>query len=230
MAGNYDKQVLMSRELFLKYDQQEMVDKFHLQNDEDYIYIQLLDRMHRISRKTGCIEAATEPVNVVSSPIPAMDIGKEHTELNIRTQDFEECLDYNVVMTIYDVLCYSKDPILAHQWVPLASLQVTLSSPGTDTFTQKYADAFSGKVEQLWDVCRQLGGRRPEIMAGADLCWEFDIFPFFPVQFRYWDKDEEFPAQIRLLWDKNSLRFMHFETVYYALHILLNELKNRLCL
>ena len=137
-------------------------------------------------------------------------------------------MDYNIVMTLYDILCYSAEtPVLSYEWVPLANLQVT-SSPSADKFTQKYADTFSGKTDLLWKTCQEIGGRRPNITAGADVCWEFDLFPFFPVQFRYWDQDEEFPAQIRLLWDKNSLKFMHFETLYYAMHILLETLKTHL--
>lgn len=201
MAGNYDKQVLIARELFLNYDQTEMIEKYHLKQDADYLYLPLLNHMSRISRKTGVVEICHE------------------------TSAYEECLDYNTVMTIYDVLCYPKEtPVLTHQWVPLANLQVTMSSPSANLFSQKYADAFSGKTDRLWEVCQMIGGRKPEIMAGADVGWEFDIFPFFPVQFRFWDKDEEFPAQIKLLWDKNALKFMHFETTYYAMHILLNEI------
>lgn len=220
MAGNYDKQVLLSRALFLNYDQQEIIDRYRLDADEDYIYLPLLNRMYRISRKDG----------VVESQIPSSDKNTPMTtNSNVSCSDnpctYKECLDFNVVMTLYDVLCYpAGTPLLSHQWVPLANLQMT-SSPSADIFTQKYATAFSGKTDLLWDVCQEIGGRRPKVMAGADVCWEFDFFPFFPIQFRYWDKDEEFPAQIRLLWDKNALKFMHFETIYYAMHVLLEIIK-----
>lgn len=215
MAGNYDKQVYIAREIFLKFNQDEIVEKLQLEQDENYLYLQLLNRMCRIDRKTGSIE-----------------LGRcELTENRIECEtDYEECLDYNVVMTIYDILCYPKEqPVLKGEWCPLAGLQVTMSSPSADLFSQKYADVFSGKREQLWEICEGIGGRRPKIMAGADVCWEFDLFPFFPVQFRFWDRDEEFPPQIKLMWDKNTLKFMHFETVYYAMHILLEEIMNCLC-
>ena len=215
MAGNYDKQVFIAREIFLKFDQNELIEKFQLERDENYLYLQLLDRLCRIERKTGIIEVSRA---VLPSKSEALEIKTE--------AKYEECLDYNIVMTIYDVLCYPKEtPVLKGEWCPLANLQVTMSSPSADLFTQKYADAFSGKIPQLWNACEALGGRRPEIMAGADVCWEFDVFPFFPVQLRYWDQDEEFPAQIRLLWDKNALKFMHFETLYYVVHVLLDAVE-----
>ena len=237
MAGNYDKQVFIAREIFLKFDQKELIEKFQLEQDENYLYLQLLNRMCRIERKTGIIEVSRA---VLSSKSGALEMNAETEQraleikakakagtLEIKTEaKYEECRDYNTVMTIYDVLCYPKEtPVLKGEWCPLANLQVTMSSPSADLFTQKYADAFSGKIPQLWNACEALGGRRPEIMAGADVCWEFDVFPFFPVQLRYWDQDEEFPAQIRLLWDKNALKFMHFETLYYVVHVLLDAVE-----
>lgn len=197
MADNYDKQVMISRKLFLNYDQQQMIEKFCLRADEQYIYLSMLNQLYRISRESGAVE----------------------TEAG-------ECRNFNVTMTLYDVLCCStKKPRLAHQWVTPANLQMLSTSPDTDTFTRRYAEAFSGKTELLWTACQQIGGRRPEVSAGADVCWEFDLFPFLPIQFRFWDKDEEFPAQIKLLWDKNTLDFMHFETTYYAMGLLLSVLK-----
>ena len=215
MMGNYEKQVFLARDIFLKYDRKAIKDKFQLESDEEYIYIQLLDRMYRVSGKDGAVETAISNVNET----------QENRE-KASACGYEPCLDYNVVMTIYDVLCYSKEkPKLAGEWCPLQNLQVTLSSPDADTFTQKYAGHFSGKSARLLEACRGIGGRKPEISAGADVCWEFDVFPFFPVQLRFWEKDEEFPPQIRLLWDKNSLKYMHFETLYYVMHLLLDHLR-----
>lgn len=207
MSNNYDKQVLIARELFVHYEQSVMIEKFHLQADKEFLYLPLLHQISRISRTDGRIAlrpAASE-------------------------EEWQECLDYNTVMTIYDVLCYAKQlPVLSHQWVPLSDLQVTMSSPNADIFTRKFATAFSGQTSALLNICRQIGGRPIEILAGADFGWEFDLFPFFPIQLRFWDQDDEFPPQIRLLWDKNTLNFMHFETVYYAMHILLETLLAKL--
>lgn len=199
MADNYDKQVMISRELFMKYDQQKMIEKYDLQADKRYIYLPMLNQWYRIDRQSGAVE----------------------TEAG-------ECRSFNVAMTLYDVLCCSgSKPVLAHQWVTMANMQMISSSPNSGIFTRKYAEAFSGKVELVEEACRQIGGRRPAVAAGADVCWEFDLFPFLPVQFRFWDGDDEFPPQIKLLWDKNTLEFMHFETTYYALGWLMSELKQQ---
>lgn len=202
MESNYDKTVRVAQGLFLEYDQEEMAAKYGLEHDEDYLYLTFIADRYRISRQSGAVEVLTP-----SGP--------------------ESCTDYDIVMSLYDALCYPEGtPQLAYEWCQLNSLQATMSSPGTDTFTQKTANAFAGKVERLRQACQLLGGTEPAISAGADVYCQFDVFPFFPLQFRFWDADDEFPAQIRLLWDRNALQFMHFETLYYVMGALLNKLKS----
>ena len=201
MESNYAKTVRISQELFVKYDQRAMIDRYGLEHDEEYLYLTFIGDRCRISRQSGAVELRTD------------------------TGRFESCVDYNIVMSLYDVLCCpTQTPELSGEWCQLHSLQVTMSSPNADIFNQKYADAFSGKVDALWRACQRLGGTRLPVAAGADVYCQFEVFPFFPIQFRFWDADEEFPAQIRLLWDRNSLQFMRFETLYYVMGAFLSKL------
>lgn len=201
MESNYDKTVQIAQALFLGYDQIAMIEKYGLEHDENYLYLPFIGDRYRISRQNAGIEAPVE------------------------TGRFASCRDYNIVMSIYDVLTYpSGTPELANAWCQLHSLQVTMSSPNADRFNQKYADAFAGRAERLRQACQRLGGTQLQISAGADVYCQFDIFPFFPIQFRFWDADDEFPAQIRILWDQNSLQFMRFETLYYVMGAFLSKL------
>lgn len=197
MESNYEKQVYRAREIFLAYRQDTMIRKFQLEHDEEYLYMKLLDQEYRISRKNGEVERQENGQTAV-------------------------CLDYQVVMTLYDVLCCSGEhPELSGEWCPLASLQVTQSSPRASRFTARYAAEFSGKVRELEEACGKLGGERQSVPASADVCYKIQIFPFFPVIFQFWDGDEEFAPKIMILWDQKSLDFMHFETLYYVmLHFL----------
>lgn len=202
MESNYDKQALNARGLFLGYDQEAIIEKFGLEHDEAYLYLAFIGDRCRISRQTGAVEALTE------------------------AGEFEACNQFNVVMSIYDALCYpEKTPQLSGQWCPLYSLQVTMSSPDSELFHQGYADAFAGNADRLWRACRELGAVPLPLSAGADVCCRIEIFPFFPILFRFWDADDEFPAKIQILWDRNSLQFLHFETLYYVMGPLLSKLK-----
>ena len=201
MESNYDKTVRIAQQLFVTYDQSAMIARYGLEHDENYLYLTFIGDRCRISRQSGAVEVCTD------------------------TGRFAPCGDYNIVMSLYDVLCYpTGTPELAGEWCQLHSLQVTMSSPNADIFTQKYAAAFSGKTDALWRACQKLGGTRLPIAAGADVYCRFELFPFFPIQFRFWDADDEFPAQIRILWDRNSLQFMRFETLYYGMGAFLSKL------
>ena len=203
MESNHEKQVYIARELFLGYDQQPLIEKFDLKWDEKFLYTEFLRVSYRIDRKTGEIQEEKE--------------GEE--------TGWEPCLDYNVVMTIYDMLCHSEErPRLSGEWTTLANLQVTGSSPSPDRFTAVTAKKLEGQPEKLRQVLERLGGIRQSVPASADACYEIPLFPFFPVLFQFWDGDEEFPPKITILWDKNSLQFMHFETLYYAMNHLLERI------
>lgn len=209
MESNYEKQVYIARGLFLKYDQQFLIRKFHLDYNEAYLYIYYLSVKYRISRKSGAIEFLEF----------SEDSGPEH---------YAECREYTVVMTIYDILCYSRGeemPELSGQWCPISSFAAAGSSPNAVTFARKYAEQFAGQTEKLAAVCEKIGGKRLPRLAGADLTLQFDAFPFFPVLFQFWDGDEEFAPKIMLLWDKKTLEFMHFETTYYLQGDLLEKIR-----
>lgn len=207
MGSNYEKQVFGARDIFLRYDQQALIDKYDLEHDRGYLYLSMLREKYRIDRKTGEIQVC----------VGEGDRGREQ---------YEPCLEYRVVMSIYDVLCYPKErPSLAGEWCPLASLQVTNSSPSDQNTTKYSARKFSGRVEELKDALGKLGGQRQAVPASADACYVIPVFSFFPILFQFWDGDEEFAPSITLLWDKNALRFMHFETLYYVMGHLLGRVE-----
>ena len=54
---------------------------------------------------------------------------------------------------------------------------------------------------------------------------EISAFPFFPVLIQFWDADDEFPAQIKIMWDDQTMRYLNFETTYYLQGDLLERLK-----
>lgn len=44
-----------------------------------------------------------------------------------------------------------------------------------------------------------------------------------PVVLQFWDADDEFDAALKIMWDTNTLDFMHFETTFYAANHLLQR-------
>lgn len=208
MESNYEKQVYTGREYFLKYDQNILIKKYRLEYDKEYLYLKYIGTKYRINRADGAIEY------------------EEHRE-------WKTCKEYTIVMTIYDLLCYSGEdtlPSFAGQWQPIAGFAAAGSSPSAEFFVKKYEKAFSGKTEAVKQACLKLGGTLQPKLAGADLTFEMPIVPYFSVLFQYWDADEEFPAKILILWDKVSLSYLHFETTYYLQGDLLEAIALKACL
>ncbi len=199
---NYDLQVDIGKRIFLEYDQELLIRKFRLEADERWIYLNYLNTPCRINRKTGGIEEYVSNM-------------------------WRECRDYGTVMTIYDLLCYHKGealPALSGQWCAIGAFVVT-GITETDTFTKKYAKMFDGRIKQLKAGCESLGGILQPHIAGADVTCLIPVTPFFPVLLQFWEGDEEFPPKLMLLWDRNTDKFLHFETTFYLQGDLLQRLE-----
>ena len=204
-VSNYDLQVDIAKQIFLEYDQERMIRKFRLETDADWIYLTYLNTPCRISRITGGVEEYIENA-------------------------WWECRNFSTVMTVYDLLCYHKGktiPALAGQWCAVGAFVVT-GVTETDTFTKKYAKLFDGRLEELKTACKSLSGVLQSQMAGADVTCQIPVTPFFPVLLQFWEGDEEFPPKLMLLWDRNTDKFLHFETTFYLQGDLLERLKCRM--
>ena len=204
-VSNYDLQVDIAKGIFMQYDQPSLIRKFHLEADEQWIYLEYIHTPCRIRRSDGRIEEFLQ-------------------------DEWKECRSFGTVMTIYDLLCYHQGetvPALAGQWCTVGNFVVT-GVTNTGTFTGKFAAMLEGHAEALKAACQSLGGVLQPKVAGADVTCRIPVTPFFPVLLQFWDGDEEFPPKIMLLWDRNTDQLLHFETTFYLQGDLMERLKNRM--
>ena len=97
--NNYDKTKISMAHVFLQYDQATMIHKYSLDYNSDWLYITFINRTYRINRKTGSVQWSDNDFEIVHEA------------------------NHNEAMTIYDVLCYSKDRChLSHEFVNINSL------------------------------------------------------------------------------------------------------------
>lgn len=198
--SNYD--VMRDRmELeFAKCDQGEMIRKFSLRHDADFLYLRFVGREYRVNRASGRVEwySLAEKSYVHAG--------------------------YNESMTIFDVLAWSKPGCrLAGRFVPVGNLPGTTKSASAagNLFSSK-GEIFAGRCEALGKACRMLGG-----IPGAvgDVSSTIPVFDFLPVMLQFWDADEEFGAELKFMWDYNATEFMHFETIAFATLHLIDRLR-----
>ena len=200
--NNYEAMRDQMRPYFLTFDQQEMIRKFNLDHDGDYLYIRFCGRRYRVGRTTGIVEWSDD--------------------------GFATCTegDYSESMTIYDILCYSKpDCHLSGEFAPTGSLKGTVytgANAGTDMVSSRIGNFFNDNMEKLEQACIALGGI-PE--GKGDVAYRIPLFDFLPMRFAFWQSDEDFPPEIKMLWDSNIMQFMHFETIWFAAGHLLSRLE-----
>lgn len=200
MRDNYKIQTDYARGIFLKYDQSRLIENFHLAHDEEFLYINFVNSPYRIHRVTGYVEGQDEQGRWSES-------------------------EFHEVLSIYDMICNTNGfPVLAKNWSPIGNLggMRNASAPvGEDCFDH-YGAFFSGKTEALAKACEKMGGiKAPR----GDVAYYLPMFDFFPVYLRFYDADDEFPAQLQILWDTNTCQYIHYETTFYMTCVLLEKIK-----
>ena len=195
---NYQIQAQRARQRFLTYDQQQIIAKSPLTFDDDYLYLPVLDRTCMIRRQTGELFWQAGGVCTPSH-------------------------DPSDAMTIFDYLCDSRrDRCLSGEFIAMANFghqfHSGLLESGAPSALERRADQ---DLPGFCWACRALGG---EPVTGGDAGFRLRFFPDLPVVLRFWASDEEFPAQLRFYWDKNTLFYLRYETMYYALGILQSRL------
>lgn len=186
---------------FLKHDQEDMIRRFRLRADEDYLYIAFFSTEYRIERSTGIVEGSDDGFATVTNG------------------------DYNESMTIYDVLCSSRpDCHLSGEYVLTNSLPGIVQTAGSDVgdgMYRKYAEYFDAHMAGLSRACAELGG----VSSGkGDVAYTLPMFEFLPMRLEFWESDDEFAPEIRLFWDRNVQAYMHYETLWFAAGHLLRKL------
>lgn len=203
-TSNYERMKHNMADVFLQYDQEKMIRTFGLGHDERYLYICFLARQYLINRLNGRVSWSEDDFQT------------------------EEEADYNVVMTLYDVLCSPQETCaLSNEWVNVGSLCAVKGGTlekGNDFF-QYAGNEFDGKTQALARACEALQGKK---MGRGDISYELPLFPFLPILLCFWDSDEEFSASLQIFVDKNTLDYMHYETLMFAVSHVLGRIKDEM--
>lgn len=136
--------------------------------------------------------------------------------------------DYSEALSIYDRLCDGKpDAALSGQYCTVHSLPgVYVGGDGGLTMGGgSLPGLIEANLESFSAACLSLDGR--EIPMG-DLAYEIKVFSDLPMILKFYRSDEDFPAQLVFLWDRNMLDFVKYETVYYIAGHICKRLKQKM--
>ena len=199
--SNYDKMLLQARKLFLEYDQNDIIRRWDLAHDGDFLYAEYMTEALRVDRRTGEVGYARRPA----------------------AGDYCAAGFVNEGMALFDLLTRSPvRPRSAGRWAGISALGGIIGAGHDRTLSHEgVAEGFRGRCDALTAACERLGGV-PE--GRGDVSYAIPVFRDFRILFQFWDGDDEFPAAIKYLFDENALRFMHYETLWYVM----NSLSDRL--
>lgn len=131
-----------------------------------------------------------------------------HISFGGRSADFGESL------CLYDWLCDgAQNAHPAGEFAPVASLPgVLVRGNGLTMDTGFLADRIEAFPEDFCRVCQAMDGKKRDI---GDISYEIPLFADLTMVLKFYFGDEEFPPGLTLLWDKNILKYIRYETVYY---------------
>jgi hypothetical protein len=82
---------------------------------------------------------------------------------------------------------------------------------------------FQGRVPELLAIGASLGGRVGGESGLGSVSLIFELLPKIPMQAIY-DRDDEFPARVTLLYDRKATRFLEFEFLAVMVTLFVNVL------
>ena len=200
-GGNYLIQASQAKRRFLTYDHEKLIAKFGLKFDADYLYVNLLCKQYRIKRKTG-------------------DMEYREGDTWLDGNSYEE------VMTLLDLLCDSRDGRrIAGQWKNMQSFGLQFHQNLLEEQRDPMAEYIDRNPEEFRKACRALGG---EPLAGADMSYAIEVFDGLPIAIQFWHGDDEFAPRLRYLWDENANQYIRYETMYFAVNLLLRRIRENM--
>jgi hypothetical protein len=101
---------------------------------------------------------------------------------------------------------------LALEFVPigrLTGINVTGGSP-SENLSKPLGDLFGERYDLFAKVAPKVGGRALGLSPSGAQAWEFGL-PKVPVRVEFFEADEEFGAEIKVLFDRSANRFVSYE-------------------
>lgn len=197
---NYRLQAQQAKQRFLSYDQKQLIEKFHLPWDEEYLYVHFLGEPYRICRTTG-------------------DMAFQRQGRWLDGNSYEE------VMTLLDLLCDSSpDRHPAYDWKSMEAFGGHVHRRLLEE-EDPWAKRFGEDLPGFCQACRSLGGQP---LPQGDGAFALEVFDGLLVAVQLWLGDQEFPSRLRILWDANALQYLKYETMYFAKALILEKIMEKM--
>jgi len=172
--------------------------------------------------------AANDPENVCRRALCSYDPAKRSYTLSVWGEDYrvfpqeykitrvrDDLFDINIYLGLF-IICYllgSKEILISKEWISEKDI------PGGITFfrgphaipTYLIEQRFSDNIGEFKKVCEQLYGIPLDM---ADEAYYFKIAPRVPVGVLFWQGDNEFPAESKILFDRTITEHLALDVIF----------------
>lgn len=187
---NYAAAAAAAKRFFQNYDQEALARKLRARMDGQWLYVSFLGEPIRLRRSSGDMER-----QVKGSWVPADS--------------------FSDVMTLLDLICDSReDRFPSGKWKNMASFGLQFHENLLENARDPWAERLEREQAAFSRACAALGGTP---FPHGDLAWCLEVFDGLKLVIQLWFGDEDFPAQVRWLWDENALMYLRYETMYYCI-------------
>ena len=183
-------------------------------NQENHI-IEMKNKILEIDFKDKYDALTLDGYNDGNLPIMYYDLDYEINRINgeITIVNSNTKADYSTFLAIYNLFVFSKKkPKNSNIFMPIHQLKKAANHAQSfkNHALVPFAKKFDGKTDLLLKAGETLGFTP---IKTSDV--GFIAYPFkcIPIQFLFWDGDDEFPAQSNILFDENITDFISEESV-----------------
>ena len=119
----------------------------------------------------------------------------------------------SVILCRYLLLCPEEKPSAETEWIRYNNFRDAAPFAGGffNTAERPIAEAFSGRLTDLKKAAKAMGAEPHESSISCDLALRLQALPCVPLLLLFNDRDEEFPADCSLLFDKRATDHLDVE-------------------
>ncbi|MBI5076745.1 MAG: DUF3786 domain-containing protein [Nitrospirae bacterium] len=163
--------------------------------------------------------------------------GRETLSLKMLTRDYEVrkdglfmdnkyCRDAWTKIIVYDYIRRQGRTPLTGEWISLGNFPHTASHVKAfqASAKKKVAETFGNDFNGLKQRSAEMGGREIEGRIKADFTGCFDLLPRVPLYLLFWQADEEFDPDCKILFDSGAEDHIDIEYLAYLLELFVKEL------
>ena len=126
--------------------------------------------------------------------------------------------NYMVCVILFKYLLLCPDaPVVNREWSALKDFHKMSQFTNLNFFTSDtegpIVKRFSGRVSELSDASRKLGGKPCELGVSYDFAMEFRALPKIEILLVFNDRDDEFPATCSVLFQKQAEDYLDPESL-----------------